>query len=82
MFKPRLNGNIVEDGKDRVVFASFHGAATDIDDDGVIDYSPRGEIMINVAQICAFYDHTIMTDGHKIRVMEDLETIKKRLIGR
>jgi hypothetical protein len=83
MFKPRLNGNIVDDGKDRVVFASFQGAATDIDDDGkIVDYVPRGEIMINVAQICAFYDHTIMVCGHKIRVMETLEEIRRKIVGR
>lgn len=64
-----------------IMLASFMGATTEIDDDGrIIDYIPRGEIVINVAQICAFYDHTIMVCGHKIRVMETLEEIRRKLL--
>ena len=64
-----------------VIFVSFMGAATDIDDDGkIIDYAPRGEVVINVAQIGAVYDHTIIIMGHKIRVMETLEEIRRKLI--
>ena len=79
----KTKGEIMFDGKPLVTFAVFQGALTNIDDEGkIIEYVPRGEVVINIAQICAFYDHTIITNGHKIRVMEDLETIKKRLIGR
>ena len=63
-----------------VMFVSFMGAATDIDDDGrITEYIPRGEVVINVAQISAVYEHTIIIMGHKIRVMETLEEIKAKL---
>ncbi len=63
-----------------VIFVSFMGAVTDIDDDGkIIDYAPRGKVVINVAQIGAVYDHTIIIMGHKIRVMETLDEIKAKL---
>lgn len=65
------------------MFVSFMGAATDIDDDGKItDYIPRGRVVINVAQIGAVYDHTIIIMGHKIRVMETLDEIKAKLTVR
>jgi len=73
-------------GKDKTElakFVSFMGAATDIDDDGKItEYVPRGEVVINIAQIGAVYDHTIVIMGHKIRVMENLADIKARLGAR
>ena len=66
-----------------VMLAAFQGAATEIDDDGrIIGYIPRGEIIVNVALINAAYDHTILTGGHKIRVMETLEEIRHKLGGR
>lgn len=60
-------------------FIKFRGAIMTIDDDGRVDYTPRDDVVINVAQICAFYDHTIIVMGHKIRVMETFEDIKARL---
>lgn len=64
-------------------FIKFQGAIMDVDDEGrIVDYVPRGEILINAAQICAAYDHTIMVMGHKIRVMESLEEITQKLRGR
>lgn len=63
-----------------MVFETFEGAATEIDDDGkIIGYVPRGEIVVNVGLINAFYDHTILTGGHKIRVMETLEEIRRKI---
>ena len=35
--------------------------------------------MVNVEQIGAVYDHTIVIMGHKIRVMESLEEIMERI---
>ena len=76
-------GKLVYDQKPATVFATFQGAAMEIDDDGrITQYTPRGEIVINVGRINAYYDHTILTGGHKIRVMETLEEIRKRLSGR
>ena len=65
-----------------VIFVSFMGAATDIDDDGkIVEYTPRGKVVINVGRINAIYDHTILTGGHKIRVMETLEEIQWKIRG-
>ncbi len=77
-------GKLVYDQKPAVaIFVSFMGAAIDIDDDGkIVDYVPRGEVVINVARINAVYDHTILTGGHKIRVMETLEEIREKIGGR
>lgn len=73
---------LYDEPKPVAMFVTLMGAATDIDDDGkIVDYIPRGEIVINVAQICAFYDHTIMVCGHKIRVMETRDEITRKLKG-
>lgn len=42
-------------------------------------YYERGPIWINPARITAFYDHTILVDGYKIRVMDTEEEIVRRL---
>ena len=73
---------LYEEPKQNIVFVSFQGAISDIDDDGAIDYSPRGEIVINVSQIAAFYDHTIVIMGRKIRVMETMDEIRAKLTAR
>ena len=65
------------------MFVTFMGASTEIDDDGkILEYTPRGKVLINVARINAIYDHTILTGGHKIRVMETLEEIRDKIRGR
>lgn len=66
---------------ERFRFAKFRGAKMYTDDDGIPHYEPWDDIVINVAQIGAYYDHTIMVMGHKIRVMETLEEIRKK-VGR
>ena len=72
---------LYDEPKPVAMFVTLMGAATDIDDEGkIIDYAPRGEVVINVAQIGAVYDHTIIIMGHKIRVMETLEEIRRKLI--
>ena len=43
----------------------FKGATKDGD-----DFTERGPIWVNTERICAIYDHTILVDGYKIRVME------------
>ena len=64
-------------------FVPFVGATTEIDDDGrIIGYVPRGDIVVNIALVNAAYDHTILTGGHKVRVMETLEEIRRKLAGR
>ena len=72
-----------EQPKPAAMFVTFMGAATSIDDDGkVLEYTPRGKVVINVARINAVYDHTILTGGHKIRVMGSMEEILEKIRGR
>lgn len=58
-----------------VWFVQFMGAMEGSDG----DYYERGPIWINPARITAFYDHTILVDGYKIRVMDTEEEIVRRL---
>ena len=68
----------VADGKP--VFAEFRGAAMEFDDDGKnVGVYPRETIMINVKMIEGFYDHTILLDSRKVRVMETLAEIWKKI---
>lgn len=42
------------------------------------EYTERGPIWVNPERICAIYDHTILVDGYKIRIMETArEAVKK-----
>ena len=56
----------------------FQGASRD----ELGQYSERGAIWINPARVSAIYDHTILLDGHKIRVMETEPDIIKKLTWR
>ena len=84
MFGKKTDGVLLyEEQKDeQVCFVEFQGAVMDVDDDGKIDYAPRGRIVVNISNIGAVYDHTIVIMGHKIRVMETLDEIVKKLSGR
>ena len=57
-----------------IVFVEFRGAIKDGD-----DYTDRGSIWINPALVAGFYDHTILIEGNKIRVMETADGIMERL---
>lgn len=57
----------------------FRGASVEINDDGNREYSDRGPIWINLDAVAGFYDHTILTQGHKIRVMEEIWQIGEKL---
>lgn len=81
--KCETGGKLLYETERSIIFVTFMGAHMDVDDyDGKTDYAPRGEITINVGQIAAFYDHTIITQGHKIRVMESEAEIRKKICGR
>lgn len=56
----------------------FQGASRD----DLGQYSERGAIWINPARVSAIYDHTILLDGHKIRVMETEPDIINKLTWR
>lgn len=60
-------------------FITLCGAMMDVDDDGNVTYSPRASIIINKDQVGAIYEHTVVIMGHKIRVMESLEEIGKKI---
>ena len=60
------------------ILIEFQGASRD----ELGQYSERGAIWINPAQVSAIYDHTILLDGHKIRVMETEPDIIKKLTWR
>ena len=61
-------------------FVEFRGATMDFDDEGKLqDLVPRSTIMINVREIEGFYDHTILINGRKLRVMETLTEIRNKV---
>lgn len=61
------------------VFLSFQGAAVEFDDDGRLSYLPRGEVVVNIGRIGAYYDHTLVIEGHKIRVMDTVSQIRRKI---
>lgn len=76
MFRININNH------ESVTFVEFIGAACDIDDSGnMIDFVPRGQIVLNISEITGYYDHTILIEGRKIRVMETCDEISRK-IGR
>ena len=63
-------------------YVQFNGASTEIDDNGeIIRYVPLDPIVINAARIDGYYDHTILLDGRKVRVMETREEITRMIEG-
>lgn len=57
----------------------FEGAMMTTTEDGMTVYAPRGKITLILGAIVGFYDHAILTESNKIRVMEDYESIKAKL---
>ena len=58
----------------------FIGAKPTLDDDGNREYTERGLVWVRDGGVIGFYDHClILSQGHKIIVMEDFEAIRKRL---
>ena len=58
----------------------FQGALVDKDADDQLTYTPRGKISVNPARIAGYYDHTILIDGYKVRVMETYAQIALKLM--
>ena len=62
-------------------FVEFEGAAVRVDEEtGKLEFMPRGPIVINVRRIGAYYDHTIILFGNKIRVMETAAQIALKIM--
>ena len=63
------------------IFIEFTGASGSLDDDGMLkDYVPRDKITINVNRISGYYDHTILVEGRKIRVMDSYAQIALKIL--
>ena len=69
-----------EDGMAESRFVEFRGAAADVDEmTGKLDYTERGKVTVNLDNVGGYYDHTILLMGHKIRVMETYDEIRKEV---
>jgi len=62
------------------VFVEFEGALAVAGEDGKLEFTPRGKISINVANIGGYYDHTILLFGNKVRVMETAAQIGLKIM--
>ena len=62
-------------------FVEFEGAfVQEVEDTGKLEFIPRGPIHIRLDKIGAFYDHTVILFGNKIRVMETAAQIELKLM--
>lgn len=57
----------------------FRGARTEYEDDEEKRYSDRGPIWIDRDAVVGFYEHTLLTANHKIRVIEEIWEIGEKL---
>ena len=75
---PQTQGSVFMYGP---VFVEFQGATCDVDFEGhMMDFVPRGAIVLNLNHICGYYDHTILIAGRKIRVMETCNQISLKIM--
>ena len=65
--------------EDLPAFVRFTGARCTYNDDGEREFTPREAIWINPRMIAGFYEHTILINGQKIRVMESIDQIQREL---
>ena len=81
--EPAEAGMIYPEPKAGPVFVEFQGASMDYDEETgrLVDMVPRETILINAARIDGFYNHTILIEGRKIRVMESMVEIMKKIEG-
>lgn len=57
------------------MFIELNGATRTYDD----EYHMTEKVSVNVNRIDAYYDHKVLIDGYKIRVMETYEQITQKL---
>ena len=60
----------------------FRGAKVEMNDEGEKEYEDRGPIWINPNALAGFYEHTLLVNGHKVRVMEEIPEIQEKLAGK
>ena len=66
---------------EKPVFLEFRGAIANVDDDSMkVEYTPRDLISVNLSRISGFYDHTILVEGRKIRVMDTYAQIALKIL--
>ena len=64
-----------------MTFVEFEGASTTMDEEtGKLEFTPRGKIVVQVSRIGAYYDHTIILFGNKVRVMETANQIALKIL--
>ena len=61
------------------MMVEFRGARVEMNDEGEKEYEDRGPIWINAHAVAGFYEHTLLVNGHKIRVMEEIPEIQQKL---
>ena len=61
------------------IFIKLEGATARKEDDQLQYESRDSKISINVCRMDGYYDHTILIDGYKIRVMETFDEITQKL---
>jgi hypothetical protein len=80
-FEPQQGTLIMRVPERRARFIEFEGATGTIDEEtNQLTFFPRGPIWIQLDNIGAYYDHTILLFGNKIRVMETAAQIAVKIM--
>ena len=80
-FEPQQSQVILREPEKKARFVEFEGAfVQEVEDTGKLEFIPRGPIHIRLDKIGAFYDHTVILFGNKIRVMETAAQIELKLM--
>ena len=61
------------------MMVEFRGARMEITDEGEKKYEDRGPIWLETRAVIGFYAHTLLTEQHRILVMEEIEEIQQKL---
>lgn len=81
IFVPQQGPVIKREPEKKTRFVEFEGAfVQEVEDTGKLEFIPRGPIHIRLDKIVAFYDHTVILFGNKIRVMETAAQIELKLM--
>ena len=79
LFEPQQSAIMLPDKKP--VFVEFRGALPSIDEEtNKLVFTERGPIWIQVDNIDAYYDNTVILFGNKVRVMETAAQIALKIL--